>query len=122
MNRLPKRQEGASAIATLIFLMLLGYAIYIGIQYVPQAIESKAIDSILSSMRSDNTTDRIADQQEAKTRVIKMLQMNDMNDMAKSFKVKTDYGAITITFSYDRELNLIFKERPIHYEKVLVLR
>ena len=122
MNRLPKQQKGASAIATIIFLALLGYAIYIGIQYVPQAIESKAIDSILSSIQMDNTTDRITNEQEAKTRLVKLLQVNEMNDMANSFKVKTEKGAITIAFSYDRELNLVFKKRPMHYEKSLVLK
>ena len=122
MNRLPKQQKGASAIGTIIFLALLAYAVYIGIQYVPQAIESRAIDSILSSIQMDNTTDRITNEQAAKTKLIKLLQVNELNDMAKSFKVKTEKGAITITFSYDRELNLVFKKRPIHYEKLLILK
>lgn len=122
MHRLPKRQKGASAIATIIFLALLGYGVYIGIQYVPHAIESKAIDSILSSIQTDNNTDRITDEQEAKSKVIKLLQINEMNDMTNSFKVKTVRGAVTINFSYDRELNLVFKKRLMHYEKSLVLK
>ena len=45
MKKLPNQQKGASAIFTIILLAVLGYAVYIGIQYVPQAVESKSIDS-----------------------------------------------------------------------------
>jgi len=122
MNRLPNQQKGASAIAVFIFLALLGYAVYIGIQYVPQAIESKAIDSILTNLKAENKMDRITDEQEVKSKVTKLLQVNEMNDMTKSFKVRKVSGALTVTFSYERELNLGFKTHPIHYEKSLVLK
>ena len=49
MNKLPAQQKGASAIVTLIILALLAYGVYVGIQYVPQAIESKSVDSVLNS-------------------------------------------------------------------------
>ena len=122
MNKLPNQQKGASVITVFIFLALLGYAVYIGIQYVPQAIESKSIDSILSNLKSENKMDPITDEQEVKTKVTKLLQINEMNDMTESFKVKKVSGALTVTFSYDRELNLGFKKHPMHYEKSLVLK
>jgi len=122
MNNLPSQQKGASAIVTVIFLALLGYAVYIGIQYVPQAIESKAIDSILTTLKSDNMMDPLTNEEEVKSKVIKLLQINEKNDMTKSFTVKKVNGALTVTFSYDRELNLGFKKHPMHYEKSLVLK
>lgn len=121
MNRLPAQQKGASAIFTLIVLVLLGYGVYIGIQYVPQMIESKSIDSILSNVKDVNQKDRIDSVEEAKTRVISLLQINEMNDMTDSLDVKQWDGKITITFIYDRELNLIYKTKPMHYEKTLSL-
>ena len=122
MNKLPNQQKGASAIAVLLFLLLLGYAVYIGIQYVPQAIEARAIDSILTNLKSENKMDRITDEQEVKSKVTRLLQINEMNDMTKSFKVRRVSGGLTVTFSYDRELNLGFKKHPMHYEKILVLK
>ena len=121
MNRLPNQQKGTSAIFTLILLVVLGYAVYIGIQYVPQAVESKSIDSILTKVKTEHKTNPVTDEREAESRVIKLLQINEMNDMTKSFSVKRLSGKTTITFKYDRELNLIFKKYPMHYEKSLAL-
>ena len=121
MNRLPAKQKGASAIATLIMLVILGYGVYIGIQYVPQMIESKSIDSILSNVRDAHKTDRIDSVEEARQRVVNLLQINEMNDMTDSFDVKQRDGKVIITFNYDRELNLVYETKPMHYEKTLSL-
>lgn len=121
MNRLPAQQRGASAIFTLIILVVLGYAVYIGIQYVPQMIESKSIDSMLSVVDDAHKKDSIESVEEARTRVISLLQINEMNDMTDSFDVRQRDGKIMITFSYDRELNLVYKTQPMHYEKILSL-
>ena len=121
MNKLPARQKGASAIGTIIILALLGYGAYIGIQYVPQMIESKSIDSILRSVKDAQNTDPIDDVEDARAMVIRLLQVNEMNDMTDSFSVNERGGKITIAFKYDRELNLGYKKRPMHYEKTLVL-
>lgn len=121
MNSLPAKQKGASAIATLIMLVILGYGVYIGIQYVPQMIESKSIDSILSNVRDAHKTDRIDSVEEARQRVVNLLQINEMNDMTDSFDVKQRDGKVIITFNYDRELNLVYETKPMHYEKTLSL-
>jgi len=122
MMNLPAKQKGASAIVTIIFLALLAYGVYLGIQYVPQAIESRAIDSIFTTVNKDHKMDPIRSAGEAKSKVAKMLQVNEMNDMAKNVKVKQIAGAITIKVKYERELNLGFKTKPMLYEKTLVLR
>ena len=122
MNNLPVQQRGASAIGTIIMLAILGYGLFIGFQYVPQAIESRSIDSILKTVDSASKTGSINSPQAAQERVISLLQVNEMNDMADGFTVKERDGGITITFSYDRELNLLYKKQPMHYEKILVLK
>jgi hypothetical protein len=122
MKTLPAKQKGASAIVTIIVLALLAYGIYLGIQYVPQAIESRAINSIFTTIDKDHRMDPIRSADEAKSKVAKMLQVNEMNDMAKNVKVKQIAGTITIKVKYERELNLGFKTKPMPYEKTLVLK
>ena len=60
MNKLLAKQKGASAISTIIMLAVLGFAVYVGIQYVPQMIESKSIDSVLRSMEETQNSDRVS--------------------------------------------------------------
>lgn len=121
MNKLPGQQKGASAIGTIIILVLLGYGAYLGIQYVPQIIESKSIDSILDNMETSQRTDPVTSKQAATEKVIKLLQVNEMNDMTDNFTVEKRDGRITITFDYDRELNLGYKTQPIHYKKSVIM-
>lgn len=122
MNRLPNRQRGGSIIVTIIIVAVLGFAAYVGIQYVPQIIESKSIDSILDSMEDRQKSDPVTDVTSAKTRLVKLLQVNEMNDMTDGFTVKERDNKITIVFSYERELNLVYKVHSMHYEKTLSLK
>lgn len=122
MNRLPSRQEGSSAIGNIIILVVLGFAAYMGIQYVPQAIESKSIDSILKTLENTQRTNPATTVMDARGKLIKLLQINEMNDMAENFTVEKSDGAIVISCSYDRELNLIYKKQPIQYRKKLSLK
>lgn len=116
MKKFPNQQTGASLIATIITLAVLGYGIYVGIQYVPQMVESKSIGSILSSIEADHRMDPLTSEYAAKEKVIKLLQINEMNEMTQNFKVRNRNGSITITFNYDRELNLVYEKKKIHYE------
>ena len=122
MNKLPLQQRGASAIGTIIMLAILGYGVFIGFQYVPQAIESKSIDSILETVDSASKSGSINSPQAAQERVISLLQVNEMNDMTDEFTVTERDGRITVTFSYDRELNLLYKIQPMPYKKIMILK
>lgn len=121
MNKSPVQQKGASLIGNIIILAIVGYAAYIGIQYVPQLIESKSIDSILRSVKDAQNTDPVDNVADAQAMVIRLLQVNEMNDMTDSFSVSERGGKITIAFKYDRELNLGYEKRPMHYEKTMIL-
>ena len=122
MNKLPLQQRGASAIGTIIMLAILGYGVFVGFQYVPQAIESRSIDSILETVDNANKSGSINSVQAAQERVISLLQVNEMNDMTDAFTVTERDGRITVTFSYDRELNLLYKIQPMPYKKIMMLR
>ncbi len=121
MNKYPGKQNGASAIVTIIILAVLGFGIYVGIQYVPQIIEAKSIDSIFDTIETNHKMEPVSTEYEARTRVVKLLQINEMNEMIENLSVKNVGRKITIKISYDRELNLIYKKQPMHYEKILIL-
>jgi len=122
MNKLPLQQRGASAIGTIIMLAILGYGVFIGFQYVPQAIESRSIDSILETVDSASKSGSINSPQAVQEKVISLLQINEMNNMTDDFTVTKRDGRITVTFSYDRELNLLYKIQPMPYKKIMILK
>ena len=122
MNKLPKRQTGSSVIFNIIVLVVLGYAVYVGIQYAPQVIESRTIKSILSSVQTDHRLDPITTEYAAKAKVITLLQINEMNDMIENVTTRERDGSITISFKYERVLNLGYKEKKIQYETARTLR
>jgi hypothetical protein len=118
---LPRRQKGAATFSSIIMIAVVAYAGFVGIQYVPQIIESKSIDTILDDIERNDKRQTVTNTQVAFETVISMLQTNEMNDMTDSFTVKEINGRINITFSYDRELNLLFKKQPMHYSNTLIL-
>lgn len=121
MNKSPSRQRGASTIGTIITLAVLAYAVYVGIQYAPMAMESKSVDSILDSVKSDNRSNPANTEYDAKLKVVKRMQINEMNDLVENVEVTRAGGRTTITVSYDRELDLLYEKRTMHYEKSVVL-
>jgi len=121
MNGLPAQQKGASAIAAIIVLLILAYGVYVGIQYAPQFMESKTIDSILKKIDDDNRNDPIDNTQAAESTLVNLLQFNDLEFNSDNYTVEQRDNRITIEFTYDRKLDLIYKVLPMHYEKKLVL-
>ena len=122
MMNLPAKQKGASVIVTIIGLALLAYGVYIGIQYVPQVIESKAVGSIFSSIEKDHKMEPIRSEDEARAKVVRMLNVNELNELAQNLSVRRKSGAITLRIKYERELNLGYKSKLIVYEKTLALK
>ena len=112
-----KQQNGGSTVVTLLVVLVLAYGVYIAIQYVPQFIESKSVAAILTEVQEAHRTEAIRSVDAVNARVIRMLQINEMNEMTDKFSVKKMDGGIIITFAYDRELNLGYTIRPMHYEK-----
>lgn len=122
MNRLPIQQKGASIIGTIIVLAVLGYVAYLGMQYVPQFIEAKSIDSILHTLDADNTMDPASSEDDAKERIIKLLQINEMDDMIPNFSFRDRDGKITVKVKYERKLDLLYTVKPMLYEKSVELK
>jgi hypothetical protein len=121
MMRLSGQQQGGSIIANIFFLALLVYGVFIGIQYVPQLIESKSIGSILRSIHTDEKIEKNTNERRVSDKLVRLLQMNEMDYMRGSYTVQQYDGKVTIKFSYERELDLIYKMQKIHYERTMVL-
>ena len=122
MNSIHKTQRGASAIALIIILAILGAGTYIGLQYIPQYLECSAVDSILDNIEKANKTKPVSSVLDIRSRIDKQLDMNQMNDLRDSFSVKQDGDTYIVKVSYERELNLIYKKKPMKYEKTLILK
>lgn len=121
MKAIPGKQRGGSPVVTLVVLAVLAYGVFVAFGYVPQWLESKAVVQILDSMQESQASEPLTTQQAVETKVIRMLQINEMDDMVDAFKVTRSGRSFVVTFSYDRELNLGFETRKIHYENSVTL-
>lgn len=115
------KQEGKSAIGNLLVFALIGFGIWVGIQYIPQRIEAATVRSVLDRVEKRHAATPIRDDRDLWTIVNNQLNVNAMEDMRPNFKSSWDRGAVTVTVDYARELNLIFTTRTMEYHERLVL-
>ena len=122
MNISQKTQRGGSAIIPIIILAIIGFGAYLGMQYLPQYIESITVDSILENIEKANAKTPFNGVKGIQNIIDKQLNVNQMNDMKDNFKVKHDGERYTVRVSYERELNLIYKKKAIQYDKSITLK
>ena len=118
---LQRKQKGASAIGFIIVLAIFGFAVYVGLQYIPQRIESGSVDSILDSIVENHKTTPVQNVSEILSTITRLLNVNQMDDMKENFKVSKYRGTYIIKVSYERELNLGYETKTIQYEKTRTL-
>jgi len=114
------RANGSAVFNTLV-LIVLAYGVFLGIQYVPQMIESRTIDSILTAIKQENQTEPARSVQAVDSMIEKHLSVNNMSSMRDHFLVDHMDRDYTIQVSYERKLNLGFEEKTLKYEKTMVL-
>ena len=122
MSPMQKRQQGASSFAIIIVLALIGAGIYIGLQYLPQLIESGTVESILSDIKKKHVSKHVRGAGEIQEMIGRALNINQMEDMRKNFTVTDSNDEFLVKVAYDRELNLIYTRKAIDYRKSLTLR
>jgi hypothetical protein len=115
-------QHGGSAFGLIITLAILAYGAYLGIQYIPQQIESRTMTGILDSVAGMHGKERFSDATAVRRALDNQLYINGVTDMKGSFDVTSNGSTYTITVNYDRELNLLFTVKPMHYKKSVVLQ
>lgn len=122
ISSLTRNQKGKSAIANILILALVAFAIYFAIQYVPQRIESGIVDSILESIQQRHEAEPIKNEPAAWRAIDTLLHTNQKQDMREHFDIAWNAGSLTISVNYERPLDFIFFEKTVTYDKQLVLR
>lgn len=117
----PGAQAGASAVGTVILLAIAAYAVYVGIQYVPQMIESSSVGSILNSIEHEHRAEPMRSAQALRAKVDNHLSINQLNHLKDSFNVREFGNEYIIEVSYERQLNLLYETRTVKYENSLTL-
>jgi hypothetical protein len=115
------RQQGVSAIGLIIILAIFGYVVFIGIQYVPQYIESKTVTTILDSIVEKHSKERLDSMSAVQGAIDNQLFINQMGDLKSSFKVTQYRGDFVITVSYERELNLMYEKKLVPFKETVTL-
>ena len=116
------KQTGRSVIGNIIMLAVFGFGLYLAFQYIPLHIESGTVDSILNNIKAKHKASPVRSVDEILDLIERQLDVNQMTDLKDDFYVRQIRGTYVIKVSYQRELNLIYEKKPMHYEKTLALR
>jgi len=120
-NRNSQRQWGGSLFGNLILLALVAYGGYIGVQYVPQLIESTSLDSMLDTLESQHRTQQYESSHQVEQAVKNLLNLNGMDDMAQHIQVRESGQGTSIEIAYERELDMLYTTKTLRYQKTLDL-
>jgi len=121
---MPNRQQqrGGSGIGLIIMLAIVAYGVYVGLQYVPQYIESATVRTVLDNVAATHKEAAFRDPGAVRDAIDKQLYINERNDLLDSFTVVPNRGGFLVTVQYQRELDLLFTKKPVPYEKTLTLQ
>lgn len=122
MSKMPGSRQGGSALTTILILVVAGYGVFIGIQYVPQLIESGSVDSILERVDSLQRIEPFTNVGTVEAKINGLLNINEMDNMKDNFNVRQEGNSFIVEVSYERELNLLYEKKKISYEKTLTLK
>ena len=117
-----QQQRGGSGIGLIIMLAVAAYAVYAGLQYVPQYIESATVGAVLDNVAAMHKEEPFSDADAVRAAINKQLYINERNDLKDSFTVVSSRGDYLVTVRYERQLDLLFTKKNIPYEKTLTLK
>jgi hypothetical protein len=120
-NHLQGTQRGLSVIGLIITLFIIGYAAFVGIQYAPQLIEAQTIESIFDTLQREHDAEAFKSTGEVKNAWSDLLNINQMNDLNDLIDIDQYRGKFTIKVKYDRDLDLLYQKKILHYEKTMTL-
>ena len=121
MSSTPAKQQGASAIAIVITLAIIGIVVFFGMQYVPQYMEKGKVNSVLDGIEKDHADSKFAGTRDIEQRIANKLNINGMNDMMSNITVKEGDSGFIINIKYEREMNMIYEKKPVMYDRMVIL-
>jgi len=114
-------QRGGSGIQLIIILALLGYGVFVGLQYIPLRIESGTVQAVLDNLVNSHKKEGFSDLRDVQAAVDKQLYINEREDLKNSFEVTSNRGRYVVTVRYDRELNLLYTKKTITTNESITL-
>jgi len=117
----PERLKGGSSLSNLFMLAFLAYAAFVGFQYVPQVFEARSAETLLNSLLESHENQPVTNAQAAIDRLHNMLYVSELEKMSDAFSVQQRRDAIVVSFRYERDLNLLYQVKPMHYEASVTL-
>jgi len=117
-----RKQTGGSVFSLIVTLAIIAMGAFIGVQYIPQRLEFSTVESVLENIRQDHLARRVGSMQELQRSIDNQLNINEMNDLKKHFNVTYEGGLYLIKVSYERDLNLIYTTKQLHYNRSLALK
>ena len=115
------RQGGKSAIGNIIVLAMIGFGIWLGIQFIPQKLEEGAVSSLLDDVQQAHNITPIREEAALWRVVDRQLSVNEMRDMRNNMKISHEAGGMVLRVSYERDLNLLFTTMTRQINKNVVL-
>jgi hypothetical protein len=122
VKHMRNNQRGASTLGTIILLGVLGYGVFIGLQYIPQKIEDLSVDSVLDSIETIQQQNPSAGVRNVEATLDRLLNTNNLQHLRSNFKVYQSGKDIIVTASREWKLNLIYTEHVMKYEKTRTLK
>ena len=122
VNNTQHNQRGASTLGTVILLAVLGFGVFVGLQYIPQKIEDLSVDSVLDSIATIQQQSPSGNVQGVEATIDRLLNTNDLDHLRSNFKVYQNGKGINVSFSREWKLNLIYTEQAMKHEKNLTLK
>ena len=119
--KLSVTQSGKSAIGNIIVLAMVGFGIWVGIQYIPQKIEAGTGNAMLDRVQQRHNATPFRDDADLWKIIDAQLSVNEKRDMRKNIKVSRDGNNFIVKVDYERDLNLIFTTRKMQYSERLSL-
>lgn len=116
------KQTGGSAFVNIIILLAVAYGVYLGIQYAPIFIESRTIDSILNNVRLANDSAQAKDRRAVETLIEQELTVNGLTRLRDKFVVQRTGDGYEVQVRYERPFNVLYEEKMLKINKVLVLQ
>jgi hypothetical protein len=116
-----KNQDGGGLIGNIFLLALFAYGVYLSFQYVPQFIESRTLDSVLESIETQHRGQPYESAQQVEQAIKNNLNLNQMDDMIKNFRIRESGNSISVEVSYQRELDLLFQKKVLNINKTVDL-
>jgi len=115
------RQRGGSGIGLIIMLAIVGYGVFVGIQYVPQWIEFSTVKTVLDTVADLHHKEPFSDTGAVQASIANQLYINQMSDLEDSFTVTQVRGDFRVAVHYERQLNLLYETKKVSYDRTITL-